>query len=108
MQIDADDVHKLFARLGVFHKCSGEIACCGDGVLLLDSAHRHTHMLCFYDDGNAEGLQGVLYAVFDLFCEAFLYLKTASIGVDDARYFAESYDGAVGDVGYVGFADEWD
>ena len=57
-------------------------------------------------NGHAKGMQGFLDAVADLLGEAFLNLKAAGIGFHYTGDFAEAGDFAVGNIGYVAFADE--
>ena len=74
MQFHTNDVHEFLAGLGVFHEGAGEIGGGGDGVLLLDTAHGHAHVLGLDDDGDAKGIEGFLYAILDLLSEALLNL----------------------------------
>lgn len=106
MEVHPNDMHKLLAGFRVFHEGTGEVGGGGDGVLFLDAAHGHAHVLCFYDYSDTEWLEGVLDAVFNLLGEAFLNLKATCVGIDDTWYFAEANDLAIGDVGNVGFSDE--
>ena len=46
------------------------------GVLFLNTAHLHAHVLCFYDYHHTHRVEGFLNAVLYLLGEAFLYLQT--------------------------------
>ena len=64
-------------------------------------------MLGLYDYHHTLRLEGFLYAVLDLLCEALLHLKTMAVDVHHAGYLAQSCDVSVGDVCHVSLAVEW-
>jgi len=63
-----------------------------------NSPDLHAGVRRFYDDSHPERMQGFLDAVADLLGKAFLDLKAAGIGFDDARNLAETGDAAVRNV----------
>ena len=75
------EVHEFLSCLGLVEG-TAEVAGGSDGILFLDATHLHTHMLGFDHDHHAKGFQGVLDAVLDLLCHAFLHLQAVGIYID--------------------------
>ena len=66
MEVSTNEVHKLLAGILVFKERTGEFGGGGDGILLLDAAHRHAKVLCLNDHRYAQGVEYLLQAVFNL------------------------------------------
>ncbi len=75
-------------------------------MLLFYAAHHHAEMAGFDDYAYALRLDYFLDGLGDLGGETLLNLEAAGEYFDQARDFAEADDFAVGDVGYVDFAEE--
>ncbi len=78
----------------------------GGGMLLFYAAHHHAEMAGFDDHAYALRLDYFLNGFGDLRGEAFLNLQAAGEEFDQARDLAQADHLAVGDVGYVHFAEE--
>lgn len=102
----ADEGQKLLARAGILEEDARKGRCGRCRALLLDAAHLHAHVAGLYDDGHAYGVEGALYAVAYLYCEAFLYLKATGVALDHAGDLREACDVAVGDIRHVRLAHE--
>ena len=75
-------------------------------MLLLDSSHHHAQMASLNDDADALGFDHFLNDLGDLRGQALLDLQPARKQFDQARDFAEANDPAIGNVGYVHFAEK--
>ena len=98
-------IHKFLARLGLLEE-AGEVGGRGEGVLLFDPSHLHTHVLRLDDDHDSEGVERPLDAIFYLHREPFLYLQAAGKDVHDARNLAQAGDILFGDVRDMSLAEE--
>ena len=100
-----DEVEELVACF-LAVEGSGEVGCGCQRAVFLNSTHLHAEVSGFDNDNDAKRLESVLYAVFDLCGHAFLNLQTAGEDINDTRYLAQSGYLAVGDIGYMSFAEE--
>ena len=96
-----DQIHELFARLGLLEE-SRKVGSGGQGVLFLDAAHLHTHMLGFDDNHDAKRIERFLDAFFNLHRQAFLDLEAAGEDIHDTGNLAQSCDIFFGDIGDKG------
>ena len=101
----AEQSEELVLAVNVL-KLTTILECDGGGVLFLDAAHLHAHVLCLgIDDDSAVGEDsGEQFA--DVVGHAFLHLEASREGVDDACEFAQADDAACGDVADGHLAEE--
>lgn len=99
--VDADEVEKLVARLGLALEASEDAAGDGGSGRLFDSAHHHAKVARLHDDGYALGFQDLHDGVGDLLCQALLDLEAAGKHFGYAGELGEADDGFVGDVADV-------
>ena len=101
-----DQIEELVAGTRIFQEHARESGCRRDGIRFFYAAQLHASVVGLDDDGDAQGMQGLLDAVADLDRQALLDLQAPGIGLDDARDLAQAGDLAVGNVGDVRLADE--
>ena len=77
-----DELHKLFTGLSLTEG-AGKVTRGGEGVLLLDPTHLHTHVLSLDDDDDTEGVQCLVDTVLDLGRQTLLYLKATGEDIHD-------------------------
>src|ERR1700723_2743056 len=76
-------------------------------MLFFDAAHHHAQMPRLDDYADALWFDHFLDGLGDLGGEALLNLETAGEDFDQARNLAKADHSAIGNVGYVNFAEEW-
>ena len=100
-----DQVQEFLALLGVLEN-TGIVDGLSDGSLLLDATHLDAHVLSLDHHDSAKGIEGLLEAIANLLGQVLLHLQTVGEDVHHARYLAESYDVAIGNIGHVHLAEE--
>ena len=66
MQVCSDNMDKFLSCCEVIHEFTGKGGSSGNRILFLNTAHYHTHVLCFDYYRNAKWLEGFLDAITNL------------------------------------------
>lgn len=75
-------------------------------ILFFHAPHHHAHVTTLHDNTDAIGLNGVLYGLGNLLCEAFLDLESPREAIGNTRKLADSEHLVVGDVTDMAFPEE--